>query len=206
MKFWKEAIKLYYLIAKHCDKPGCIALKTTHGEHLVRLKRRITEEVGYELIDLVTLSRPSAYVEYEPYRFVQTPEKPRPVEKPRYSIDQFQKEFEQRQRQQEDAKRKAAMAVQSALEKAAANQYRQGYGQVKEKSFQTEEIVEDKKERPNKFYLVFAIFIIVMSLIGIVSTVQFGVNTVNEIVNQTSLKNEIALFLYPIENFSYIFK
>jgi len=62
----------------------------------------------------------------------------------------------------------------------------------------TEEIVEDKKERPNKFYLVFAIFIIVMSLIGIVSTVQFGVNTVNEIVNQTSLKNEIALFLYPV--------
>lgn len=62
----------------------------------------------------------------------------------------------------------------------------------------SEEIIEEKKERPNKFYLVFAVFIIVMSVIGIVSTVQFGVNTVNEIVNQTALKNEIALFLYPV--------
>lgn len=62
----------------------------------------------------------------------------------------------------------------------------------------TEEIVEEKKERPNKFYLVFAIFIIVMSIIGIASTIRFGVNTVNEIVNQTALKNEIALFLYPV--------
>ena len=74
MKFWKEAIKLCYLIAKHCDKPGCIALKTIHGKHLAQLKRRIISEVGYELIELVTLSRPSAYVEYEPYRFVQTEE------------------------------------------------------------------------------------------------------------------------------------
>ena len=52
--------------------------------------------------------------------------------------------------------------------------------------------------RPNKFYLIFAIFIIVMSIVGIISTVQFGVQTVNEIKNQTSLKNEIALFLYPV--------
>ncbi len=63
---------------------------------------------------------------------------------------------------------------------------------------ESEEEPEKQPERPNKFYLVFAVFIIVMSIIGMVSTVRFGVQTVNEIANQTSLKNEIALFLYPI--------
>ena len=52
--------------------------------------------------------------------------------------------------------------------------------------------------RPNKFYLIFAVFIIVMSIIGIVSTVQFTIRTVNEIADQKGLKNEIALFLYPV--------
>lgn len=71
------------------------------------------------------------------------PPKPKGIERPRYSIDQFQKEFEQRQREQEEAKRKAAQAVQVALEKAAADRYSQGYEQVKDKSFQTEDLVED---------------------------------------------------------------
>lgn len=62
----------------------------------------------------------------------------------------------------------------------------------------SEEVAEVKAERPNKFYLVFAIFIITMSIIGVISTVRFGIQTVNEIANQTSLKNELALFLYPI--------
>ena len=55
----------------------------------------------------------------------------------------YQKEFEQRQREQEEAKRKAAEAVQAALEKAAKDRYSQGYEQVKDKSFQTEELIED---------------------------------------------------------------
>lgn len=67
------------------------------------------------------------------------PPKPKSMEHPRYSIDQFQKEFEQ----QEKAKRKAAEAVQAALEKAAADRYSQGYAQVKDQSFQTEEMIED---------------------------------------------------------------
>lgn len=62
----------------------------------------------------------------------------------------------------------------------------------------TEAVAEKAAERPNKFYLVFAIFIIAMSIIGVISTVRFSIQTVNEIANQTSLKNEIALFLYPI--------
>lgn len=63
-----------YLIAKHIDDVGCVALKTTHDEHLSKLKRTIEAIVGYEKIQLVVISRPSAYVEYEPYHFVSTAE------------------------------------------------------------------------------------------------------------------------------------
>lgn len=63
-----------YLIAKKFDDIGCIALQTTHGKHLVNIKNRIMDEIGYEKIQLVTISRPSAYGEYEPYRFVDSEE------------------------------------------------------------------------------------------------------------------------------------
>lgn len=59
-----------YLIARKQGNIGCIALRTSHGKHLVDLKRKTTEKVGYENIELITISRPSAYCEYEPYRFV----------------------------------------------------------------------------------------------------------------------------------------
>lgn len=63
-----------YLIAKDVDKVGCVALRTTHGKHLSEFKRSIEKKIGYEKIQLVTISRPSAYGEYEPYRFVETKE------------------------------------------------------------------------------------------------------------------------------------
>ena len=63
-----------YLIAKNIDDVGCVALRTTHGKHLSEFKRMIEAKVGYEKIQLVTISRPSAYGEYEPYRFVETKE------------------------------------------------------------------------------------------------------------------------------------
>ncbi len=58
-----------YLVAKHADRVGSVALRTSHGKHLTALKRRIEMEVGYQKIQLVTISRPSAYGEYEPYFF-----------------------------------------------------------------------------------------------------------------------------------------
>ena len=61
-----------YLIAKKFDNTGCLALQTTHGSHLVDFKERLLQEIGYEQIQLVTISRPSAYGEYEPYYFVDT--------------------------------------------------------------------------------------------------------------------------------------
>ena len=58
-----------YLVAKDTEKRGCYALKTTHGERLVNLKRALEQEVGVKGIQLVTISRPTAYGEYAPYTF-----------------------------------------------------------------------------------------------------------------------------------------
>ena len=61
-----------YLVSKKADGIGSIALQTSHGQHLVDFKKKIIKEIGVENIQLVTISRPSAYGEYEPYRFVDT--------------------------------------------------------------------------------------------------------------------------------------
>ena len=61
-----------YLVAKDRDAHGCFALKTTNGKHLVELKRELNKAVGYKGIQLVTISRPTAYGEYAPYHFVDT--------------------------------------------------------------------------------------------------------------------------------------
>lgn len=63
-----------YLIAKNINSEGCVALRTTHGKHLSKFKRSLEQKVGYETIQLVTISRPSAYGEYEPYVFVNSEE------------------------------------------------------------------------------------------------------------------------------------
>lgn len=63
-----------YVVAKAVDGIGCVALKTSHGEGLVQLKQRIIAQVGIERIQLVTISRPSAYGEYAPYVFVHSEE------------------------------------------------------------------------------------------------------------------------------------
>lgn len=44
----------------------------TDGKHLVELKRELNKEVGYKGVQLVTISRPTAYGEYAPYHFVDT--------------------------------------------------------------------------------------------------------------------------------------
>lgn len=61
-----------FLVAKDRDAHGCFALKTTHGKHLVELKRELNSVVGYKGVQLVTISRPVAYGEYAPYHFVET--------------------------------------------------------------------------------------------------------------------------------------
>lgn len=59
-----------YLIAKDKNKHGCYALKTMHGEHLGNLKKELNKTVATKGIQLVTISRPTAYGEYAPYHFV----------------------------------------------------------------------------------------------------------------------------------------
>lgn len=51
---------------------GCFALKIKHGKHLVELKRRLNKIVGYKGVELITISRPTAYGEYAPYQFIDT--------------------------------------------------------------------------------------------------------------------------------------
>lgn len=53
-----------YLVAKNKNSHGCYALKTQHGSHLVRMKRRMNEKVAVKGIQLVAISRPTAYGEY----------------------------------------------------------------------------------------------------------------------------------------------
>ena len=59
-----------YLIAKKFNDVGCLALQTSHGQHLADFKKKLIRSVGYDSIQLVTISRPSAYGEYEPYHFL----------------------------------------------------------------------------------------------------------------------------------------
>lgn len=60
-----------YLIAKNKNAHGCYALKTRHGKHLAEMKRRMNKQVALKGVQLVTISRPAAYGEYAPYRFVE---------------------------------------------------------------------------------------------------------------------------------------
>lgn len=58
-----------YLVAKRINKTGCIALQTEPGEEMSKFANRIQERLGYD-IEIITISRPTAYGEYEPYHFV----------------------------------------------------------------------------------------------------------------------------------------
>ena len=59
-----------YLVAKNKNSHGCYALKTKHGKQLVEMKKRMNAKVANKGIQLVTISRPTAYGEYAPYSFV----------------------------------------------------------------------------------------------------------------------------------------
>lgn len=60
-----------YLVAKNKNAHGSYALKTSHGAHLVELKKSLNKDAVPKGIQLVTISRPNAYGEYAPYRIVE---------------------------------------------------------------------------------------------------------------------------------------
>ena len=59
-----------YIIAKDTDKRGCVALKSEIGQELVALRRELNKMVSRRGIQIVVISRPTAYGEYAPYSFV----------------------------------------------------------------------------------------------------------------------------------------
>lgn len=63
-----------YLVAKDVNSHGCYALKTELGNHLVELKKNLNNLVADFGIQLVTISRPSAFGEYAPYSFAKDEE------------------------------------------------------------------------------------------------------------------------------------
>lgn len=58
-----------YLIAKKFKEEGCIAFQTTPEKQMADFIEKIQNEVSDD-IQIFSLSRPSAYGEYEPYTFV----------------------------------------------------------------------------------------------------------------------------------------
>ena len=59
-----------YLIVKDINKQGCVAYKTKLGKNLSELTQRLNQLSSHRGIQIVTISRPTAYGEYSPYAFV----------------------------------------------------------------------------------------------------------------------------------------
>jgi hypothetical protein len=59
-----------YLIVKDINKQGCIAYKTRIGRELADLTKELNIIAPRKGIQVVTISRPTAYGEYAPYTFV----------------------------------------------------------------------------------------------------------------------------------------
>lgn len=65
---------MYYLIARTETGTRSLVLPVAQGTELVTLKETIQKDLPEKDIQLFTVSRPSAYSEYEPFQFVDNPE------------------------------------------------------------------------------------------------------------------------------------
>ena len=63
-----------YILAKDVNKHGCVAFKTKFGNELEKLSNELDKMVSGKGIQIVVISRPTAYGEYAPYSFVSTKE------------------------------------------------------------------------------------------------------------------------------------
>lgn len=52
--------------------------------------------------------------------------------------------------------------------------------------------------KPRRFFFIFAVFVIIMAIIGCFSTVRFAVDCTGNLMDNTSLKNEFAQFIFPV--------
>lgn len=62
-----------------------------------------------------------------------------------------------------------------------------------------EELVKAPRKKPGrKFYFAFGVIVLILSVIGLISTINFGVDKINDIVNNTALKEELEEVIYPL--------
>lgn len=59
-----------YVVAKDRNKQGCIALKARIGKHLSDYTRSLNASIRKDGIQIIIISRPTAYGEYAPYKIV----------------------------------------------------------------------------------------------------------------------------------------
>lgn len=59
-----------YLVAKWFDGVGSVCMRASQGKSLVETMDRLSSQFGHDKLQLVAVSRPSAYGEYAPYSFV----------------------------------------------------------------------------------------------------------------------------------------
>lgn len=57
---------------------------------------------------------------------------------------------------------------------------------------------EPEKQPKSRFYFVFAVIVIIMAVIGVISSVRFVAQITSNLLDNTSLKNEFASFIYPV--------
>ena len=60
-----------YLIAKRHSQPGCIAVQTEGGKALADLVSYLGPKLLNKGIQILTISDPEIYREYEPFRFLE---------------------------------------------------------------------------------------------------------------------------------------
>ena len=63
-----------YLVVKWFSKQGSLVMAVKPGNELVEIMRRVQGRFGTSDLQLGTISRPSAYGEYEPFEFVHSEE------------------------------------------------------------------------------------------------------------------------------------
>ena len=64
-----------YIVAKDRNKQGFYALKSRIGKELSNYTRELNDAISKDGIQIIVISRPTAYGEYAPYVFVESEEK-----------------------------------------------------------------------------------------------------------------------------------
>lgn len=59
-------------------------------------------------------------------------------------------------------------------------------------------IVAEEKPKRSRFFFCFAVFVIIMAIVGCVSTVRFVADSTAKLFDNTLLKNEFAQFIFPV--------